>query len=217
MNARRTYFLLLGLLVVAILGLFGGAYEINGLLGKQATKLADLKLQEQNLQSQQTGLKKAKQDVATYGELSELTKQIVPQDKDQAQTVREIVNIAADAGVRITTISFPQSTLGAGAAPSVPAAGTSAATSTPSAAASSKSALSQLVAVPNIPGVYLLQITVSNDPDTEVTYRQLYNFLSGLEQNRRTALVSNIIINPDAANRNFIEFSLTLNEYIKPS
>lgn len=215
MNAKRTYFLLLGILTLSIVGLFGGAYEVNGLLSTQATKLADLKSQEQTLQQQQVGLKKAKNDIATYGELSQLTKQIVPQDKDQAQTVREIVNIAATAGVRITTIAFPQSTLGATATPSAGAATSQ--TTTPSAAISSKSPLSQLVTVPNIPGVYLLQITVANDPDTLVTYPQLYNFLSGLENNRRTAQVSNIVISPDATNRGFLEFSLTLNEYIKPS
>jgi hypothetical protein len=216
MNAKRTHFLLIGLFVVLVGGLVGGAYEVNGFLGTRATKLADLKLQEQQLESQQTGLKKAKQDVTTYGALSNITKQIVPQDKDQAQTVREIVNIAASAGVHITTIAFPQSTLGTAPAAKPGAAPVSGA-ATPSAAISSKSALSQLVAVPNIPGVYLLQITVSNDPDTEVTYPQLYNFLSGLENNRRTALVSDIVINPDAANRNLLEFTLTLNEYIKPS
>jgi len=215
MNAKRMHFLLLGLLVLSLLGLLGGAYEINGLLGSQATKLANLKSREQTLEAQQTGLKKAKKDINTYGELSKLTSQIVPQDKDQAQTVRELVNIAADAGVKITTISFPQSTLGATVAPT--GATPSANVSSPSAAISSKSALSQLVAVPNIPGVYLLQIVVSNDPDTEITYPQLYKFLSGLESNRRTALVSSISITPDAENRNMLGFNLTLNEYIKPS
>lgn len=215
MNAKRMHFLLLGLLILSIVGLFAGAYAINGLLSKQASKLADLKQEVQTLQGQQTGLKKAKNDIAKYGELSKITKQIVPQDKDQAQTVRELVNIASTAGVKITTISFPASTLGAGI---VPASGSAAATTTtPSAAISTKSPLSQLIAVPNIPGVYQLQITIQNDADTEVTYSQLYKFLSALENNRRTAQVSNIVISPDAQNRNSLQFTLSLNEYIKPS
>lgn len=215
MNAKRMHFTLLGLLILSIVGLFAGAYTINGLLAKQAIKLADLKQQVQTLEGQQTGLKKAKNDIAKYGELSKITKQIVPQDKDQAQTVRELVNIASASGVKITTISFPASTLGAGV---VPAAGSAAATTpTPSTSVPVKSPLSQLIAVPNIPGVYQLQITMQNDADTEVTYNQLYKFLSALENNRRTAQVSNIVISPDAQNRNSLQFTLSLSEYIKPS
>ncbi|HET7319960.1 MAG TPA: hypothetical protein VFI84_00060 [Candidatus Saccharimonadales bacterium] len=215
MNAKRMHFLLLGLLILSIVGLFAGAYVINSLLAKQATKLADLKQQVQTLEGQQTGLKKAKNDIAKYGELSKITKQVVPQDKDQAQTVRELVNIASAAGVKITTISFPASTLGAGVAAT--AASGAATATTPSAAVSTKTLLSQLIAVPNIPGVYQLQITIQNDADTEVSYNQLYRFLSALENNRRTAQVSNIVISPDAQNRNSLQFTLSLSEYIKPS
>jgi hypothetical protein len=215
-NAKRMHFLLLGLMVLSLVGLFAGAYTINSLLATQASKLADLKQQVDTLQGQQTGLKKAKNDIAKYGELSQITKQVVPQDKDQAQTVRELVNIAASSGVKITTISFPASTLGAGVGAAIPTAGSAAAT-TPSAAVSAKAPLSQLVAVPNIPGVYQLEITIQNDADTEVSYTQLYKFLSALENNRRTAQVSNIVISPDAQNRNALQFTLSLSEYIKPS
>lgn len=214
MNAKRMYFVLIGLLVLSLLGLIGGAYALNGLLGKQAIKLADLKQETTTLNSQRVGLKKAKQDIATYSSLSQMTSQIVPQDKDQAQTVREIVNIASRAGVTLTNIDFPASTLGSTVAPAVPAAG---GTSTPQAAISAKPTTSQLVAVPNLPGVYQLQIVVQNNVDTEVTYPQFYNFLSGLEVNRRTALVSAITITPDPNDRSVLIFSLTLNEYIKPS
>lgn len=210
MNAKRTYFLLIGLLVLSLFGLVGGAYVLNNLLGNQAGKLASLKAETETLNEQQVGLKKAKQDITTYADLDKITQQIVPQDKDQAEAVREIVNIAGSAHVQLTSISFPASTLGAGVA-LTPGTGSS-----PSAALGAKPALSQLIAVPNIPGVYQLQITIQNDTDTEVTYSQFYNFLSGLEKNRRTAEVSSIVIQPDPANRNYLTFNLTLNEYIKP-
>ena len=208
------YFVLIGLLALSLLGLMGGAYALNGLLGTQATKLADLKQETTTLNSQRVGLKKAKEDIATYSSLNQITKQIVPQDKDQAQTVREIVNIAARAGVTLTNIDFPASTLGA-TTPVAAAGGTS--TTTPQAAISAKPTTSQLAPVPNLPGVYQLQIVIQNNVDTEVTYPQFYNFLSGLEVNRRTALVSAITITPDPNDRSVLIFSLTLNEYIKPS
>jgi hypothetical protein len=48
------------------------------------------------------------------------------------------------------------------------------------------------------------------------TYNQLIDFLSRLEQNRRTAQVSTITINPSTVNRNLVEFSLTMNVFVKP-
>lgn len=209
MNAKRMHWLLLGLVALAVLVFLGGAYAVNGSLGRQATKLANLKLESQTLQEQQVGLTKAKKDIATYSDLEKITKQIVPQDKDQAVAVREIVNIAAKAGVTLTSITFPASSLGA-------ASGTSPGSSVPS-ALTAKPSLSQLTAVPNIPGVYQLQIILQNDDDTAVSYSRFYQFLSGLESNRRTAEVANIVIQPNNNNRNLLTFVLTINEYIKPS
>lgn len=218
MTAKRLYYLLLGLTALLMLAIVGGAYGINSLLAGQATKVANLKLETQSLNQQQAGLAKAKKDIATYSSLEQITQSIVPQDKDQAEAVREIVNIAAGANVTLTNIAFPASNLGAGVVPTG-VAGSSAAASptTSSAAAGSKSALSQLTAVPNIPGVYELVITIQNDQSTEVSYTEFYHFLAALEKNRRTAEVSNIVITPDTKDRTELTFTLSLNEYIKPS
>lgn len=214
MNAKRMHYLLLALLLLMVIGIVGGAYEVNALLGKKAVTLANLKLQTQSLQQQQTSLIKAKKDIATYSGLEQITQQIVPQDKDQAEAVREIVNIASNAGVQLSSISFPASSLGATTTTS---GGVGATKTAPSAAISSKDALSQLLPVPGISGVYDLQITIQNDNSTYTTYPQLYNMLSALEKNRRTAEVSNILIQPNPQNHNQLTFVLTLSEYIKPS
>lgn len=204
------YFMLIGLIALALVAFIGGAYEINGLLGKQAAHLANIKLQDQTLEQQKVGLVRAKKDITTYSQLEKVTRQIVPQDKDQALAVREIIGIADKAGVSITSVNFPASTLG-----STVSGGTGV---TPSAAASAstKPALSQLTPVPNIPGVYQLQIVLQNNSDTPTTYPKFYNFLAGLEKNRRTAEVSNIVIQPGSSNRTLLTYTLTINEYIKP-
>lgn len=218
MNARRTHYLLLGLVALLIIGLVGGAYLLNSLLGKQAVQLANLKATAQTLNDQQSGLKKAKQDIATYSDLEKITKQIVPQDKDQAEAVREIVNIAGTAGVTLSSIAFPASNLGAATpSASAPASGSSSTTTTsPSAALNAKPTLSQLTPVPSITGVYQLPITLQNDQSTAVSYPKFEDFLSRLENNRRTAQVTSIVIQPTTANRNLLTFTLTINEYIKP-
>jgi hypothetical protein len=207
MNSKRVYFAMLGLIVLLIAALIGGSYGVNILLQKQSKKLVDLKLQSQTLDGQQAGLLKAKQDVQKYGDLEKIAESIVPQDKDQAEAVRQIVNIAAANGISLTTITFPASNLGS----VVPhAAAVPGATATPSPVPS------QLKSVPGIQGVYDLQIVITEDASHPSPYKNFINFLTALENNRRTAEVSNIAITPNPANRSLVSFTLTLEDYIKP-
>lgn len=218
MTSKRMHFVLIGLVGLLVVGLVGGAYGVNVLLGKQSKQLVNLKAQDQTLNQQQIGLVKAKKEIATYSELEKITKQIVPQDKDQAESVREIVNIAGQNGITLSTINFPASTLGSSTVPSAGASSSATAGGTsPSAAISAKPSLSQLITVPGILGVYQLQITLQDNADSPVSYDKLYNFLTALENNRRTAQVSSVVIQPVSTNRNLLTFTLTLNEYIKPS
>lgn len=209
MNAKRLYWLLLGSLVIIFGGLLGATYGVSHLLKTKSSELASNKALVRQLTSQQAGLAKSKGDIARYAELENITKAIVPQDKDQAQTVRELTNIASANDVSLTTITFPSSTLGANATGGTARATTPAATAKPN--------LSQLTPVVGIPGVYNLQIVVGNNAANYVTFNQLDAFLRGLENNRRTAAVSSLTITPQQDNTNHLVFSLIINTYIKPS
>lgn len=215
MNSKRLYFGLIAVIILLFIGLVFGAYSVNKELTARAAKLTDLKAKSAALTQEQVILKKAKTDIATYSELKKITQAIVPEDKSQAEAVREIVKIAGENGIKIAAITFPASNLGTG--PVTGATG-STATATPasSAASSKKSALSQLLPVKNIPGVYQLLITIESDKDQPVRYNQFINFLSALENNRRTSQVNTITLEPDKANPGFLSFSLTLNGYVKP-
>ncbi|HEY9712613.1 MAG TPA: hypothetical protein V6C72_04040, partial [Chroococcales cyanobacterium] len=206
-SSKRVFFLMVGVVILLIIGLVGGAYGVNVMLKGQSSKLVKLKAQEQSLSDQQNGLAKEKKEVAQYSDLNSIAKAIVPQDKDQAEAVREIVNIADANKVKLANISFPSSNLGTTTV--TPSTGASA--STPS--SSSGSSLTQLTQVAGIKGVYNLQITLQSDTTTPITYTQFLSFLQGLENNRRTAQVSSISITPLASNRNYLSFSLILNEY----
>jgi hypothetical protein len=215
-GSKRTFYLLLLLLFLTMAGLVGGAYGINALLAKQSSKLVGLKAQDQALTQEQQSLAKAKRDIATYASLETIAKTVVPQDKDQAEAVREIVNLASSSGVSLGSITFPASSLGA--TPTVHnTTGVAAAGATPVAANGGNPALSQLTAVPGIPGVYSLQISVTNADANSVTYAQLESFLGKLEQNRRTAQVTALTIQPQVDDPSQLTFTLSINEYIKPS
>jgi hypothetical protein len=205
MRSRHTFIILLIINSLLILALFGAAYGIDQLLTTQSKTLAAQRLQTQTLDAQSSALVKAKKDVKQYQDLANIASSIVPQDKDQAQTVREIVNIAAANGVKLGTISFPTSTLGQ-AANGLPTTSQSV----------GSQARSQLTPVKGIPGVYSLEIVVQSDTNNPVPYGKFTSFLTALEHNRRTALVSNLNLNPDSKNSSNVGFSLTLDEYIKP-
>jgi len=201
MNSKRAYQLMLGLCGLLVLGTLVGTYEVNNLLQHKSQALVKLKLQDQVLDSQQTELAQAKHDIVTYSDLNNIAKAIVPQDKDQAEAVLEITNLAKQSGIsQLSSISFPTSTLGG----------------TGTTSSGSKGKLTQLTPVPNIAGVYQLQITISQTSDNPVPYTAFIDFLTRLEQNRRTAQVGSITINPDTKNTNMVAFTLIINEFIKP-
>lgn len=208
MNSKRLYYVMLAVLALLVIGILGGAYAANGLLQKQSAKLVDYKSQNRVAQQEQLGLNKAKQDITTYSSLEQIANTVVPQDKDQALAVREIVKIAADSGIKPSSITFPVSSLGSAVGA---AAGGSTATS-----GSQKPSLSQLTPVKGISGVYTLQIIIQQDANAPVPYARFIDFLSRLEQNRRTAQVSSILLQPTATDRNLVSFSLTVDEFIKP-
>ena len=199
MKAKQLYYILVASFCLLIIGFGAVGYETNKLLGGQANKLSKLRADADVLQGQQKTLIKNKQDIAKYGELNKIAETVVPQDKDQAEAVREIVNIASQSGIsKLTSITFPSSTLGSATGGKV------------------NPNLTQLTPVKGLPGVSLLEITVTQDASARVPYSQFTTFLSKLEQNRRTAQVSGITIQPDPAHPSQVAFTLVIDEYIKP-
>lgn len=197
LDAKRLYFVLCGFVVLALLVLAAGVYVANGLLQQKSRDVYSARLKTLSLEERQNKLRKAKADIEKYKELAEIAKGIVPQDKDQAQTVREISNLATASGVKLGSITFPTSSLGAKST----VKGTTD---------------SQLKPVESISGTYVLNITVQSDSKASASFDSFVSFLESLEQNRRTALVKGVTLTPDAKNPRNLQFTLTLDEYIKP-
>jgi hypothetical protein len=200
MKAKQLSYVLIGLLVIALAGFVGVAYGANKLMSGEATKLSKLRADSAALDTQQISLTKNKLDIAKYGDLNTIAETIVPQDKDQAEAVREIVNLATQSGIaKLSSINFPTSTLG-----------------TASPGTHTNPNLTQLLPIKGISGVYGLQITVTQSSSDMVSYDQFITFLTKLEQNRRTAQVSSITVQPNAQNPSQVAFTLIINEFIKP-
>ncbi len=202
MNSKKLFYVLI-VLTGAVIG--AGIMAIvqgDKKLSQQNSELTALKIEANSLENVQQSLILAKKDIAMYADIEQITKTVVPLEKDQARTVREIIKLAAESKISIASVTFPSSTLGTKATPGA-AAPTGGASAT------------QLQKVEGINNVERLEITVTSDTTKPVLYTDLLQFLEKLEQNRRTSQVGNVNIQPDTENRNRLTFTLLLNVYIK--
>ncbi|HEX5456157.1 MAG TPA: hypothetical protein VFW77_02205 [Candidatus Saccharimonadales bacterium] len=203
MNTKRISYVMMALVTLLSIATIALAAEGDLLFKKQSDKLTNLKAENQAIKDQQVSLAQAKIDIQKYENLNDIAKAIVPQDKDQAKTIREINGLASATGIKLQQINFDASSLGL---PSTTAAGSA-----------SASSLTQVKPVTGITGVYALQIVVSGGGETSpVSYYQFLQFLEKLESNRRTAHVTSIDVTPSQENPNNVTFTLTLNAYLKP-
>jgi hypothetical protein len=192
-STKNLYYGLIGVCVLAFVALLAGAYGADKVLARKGEDVRAAKLETMVLEEEQRRLAKAKADIEKYKSLAEIAKHIVPQDKDQAQTVREIVNLAAKHNISLQAITFPSSSLGG-----------------------KNADRSQLKEVKNIKGVYSLEITIRSSTDKPALYSDFLAFLRDLERNRRTALVQSVTLTPKQEDPSRLEFILKLVEYIKP-
>jgi len=204
MNAKQVYRLQIILLAVLVIVFVVSFFNASSNMQKAGNQLKQKKTEASQLEYAKNNLINAKQDIDKYKDITKIAKAVVPEDKNQAVAVREIVNLASQNGITLSSINFPASNLGSslntgmGSAPS------------------KKDSLSQLKQVAKIPGVYELMINVESDPSKPVAYDKFINFLAGLEKNRRTAQVNSITLTPSSNDSNQVAFVINLNEYIKP-
>jgi hypothetical protein len=201
MNSKKVFYALLGTLVLIFVAAIAITYIGIGRLQTTGNELVKHKLDEAVLEKDEEALARAKEDVKKYSDLEAIAKAIVPQEKDQVRTVREIVSIAQSSDIKLKSISFPSSTLG---------------TVQKKSKKTKEIAPTQLTPVEDLKGVFVMPITVESDPEAPVSYAQLLNFLTKLEKNRRTSHITNLSITPNEEDRSKVSFTLQINAYIKP-
>lgn len=192
----------------------------SSLLNSKSEEVIKLKLKDKTAEAQLSSLAGAKKDLETYGYFKDIARSVIPNDKNQAQAVLDIFQLANEAGLSISSVTFPTSSLGTSASKS-----TDSSTQTDAKAASNKTVLSQAKPVEGIPGLYSIELTISSETGTQVpadkqaTYLKLLNFLKKLENNRRTAQITQVNIQPasdEAGPSGTVNFTLTINIFIKP-
>ena len=209
MNSKNLRWLLLGLLGLSVVLFFAVSYLGLMVLGSESKHMVDLKVQSQTAESQLSDLQQAKKDVEQYSYFKQVASTVIPNDKDQAETILEINQIAEAAGIQLQSITFPASNLGISSSQDA------------TSSSSTSSAISQAKPVSGIAGLYSLQLTITPDTSNtvpaskQVTYAKMIDFLNRIENNRHTAQITNFNILP-ASNNQSLSFNLTINIFIRP-
>lgn len=183
-------------------------------LTHESQHMGDLKAKSQAVNDELLNLEQSKKDVEKYSYFKDVAQTVIPKDKDQAKAVLDIFQFAQDSGIRIQSITFPASSLGGRTSTSKTQDATS--------SSASSAAITQAKPVSGIPGLYSLPLTITPQtsstlpPNLTVTYPKILSFLKSIENNRRTAQITSIVIQPPTEVGRSLSFTLTINIFIKP-
>lgn len=208
MNSKKLFIVLLSSLFLIFAGSIAITVYSVKIFSKSGEELMNSKTEEAILKNDIKELKKAKLDLKKYLELDKVARAIVPQEKDQARTVREIIALANESKIGIDSIKFPESTLGQKLPPK--------SKSTNKSRSTMPEGSTQIMEIEGLKGVYVMPIDVVVGEDNATTYSQLIDFLSRLEKNRRTSHINSLSIDNSEKDSKLIEFSIQINAYIKP-
>lgn len=221
MTAKKTFYLMVGLLGLMVIGTFVGIYFGNKYMKNSASILVNTKLDNIASDDEEQTYLQSRKNLEKYKSLSETIAKVLPKSKDQAQAVKELYRIGDETGIVIDKIQFPTSTLGQKTATAVPAAtpattANSTPTPTPSTAPVAPS-ITQAKPVTGMPGVLGIDVQIGLQPayGKSISYANMIRFLQKVENNRRSMQIKQINVHADPINGG-VTFDTTLTIFVKP-
>jgi hypothetical protein len=157
MNSKQFRLVLMGIFSTTVLLFIVIWFAGSSILKKQSSQMVDLKVSNQTADSQLDNLEASKKDIAKYSYFKSIASSVIPNDKDQAEAVIEINQLAGEAGISIQSVTFPTSDLG------------STIKSASAATASTSSLISQAKPVAGIKGLYSVELTITPATGAQVT------------------------------------------------
>lgn len=219
MNAKKAYRYLL-LLFVGGLAFAGWIVKYsNTQLAATSADLTVLRKDIGELEQKRTQLEKAKVVMRENAHTVDTLSKVVPEDKDQAKIVEEIHSIADKAGVSITSVGFPASTLGS----QVLKVATPVTTDTPKSSQAQSPVASQTVrnisqATPlkDIPGIQAIELSIGTINSktlavgSGVRYSEMMSFIRQIERNERAIQITALGIGQNQVIGGEPTFNLTI-------
>lgn len=219
MTAKKTFYMMLSMLVILVIGSVAMLYFGNSFMKKSSISLINAKLDNVAYDSEEQTYLKSRKDLDKYKALNETISKILPKSKDQAQAVKELYRIGDETGIIIDKIQFPSSTLGqkTAAAAATPTPTNNKASEPTTAATPTTTSITQAKAVEGMPGVLGIDIQIGLQPayGATISYDNMIRFLQKVENNRRSMQIKQINVHADTKNGG-VTFDLTLTIFIKP-
>lgn len=218
MTSKRLYYILLSTLLILIIGIGVSVYFGNKIMQDKANELKIIDLEDKVTTKKLSLLQNAKKELNDNKDLQATIDEALPKTKNQAEVVAELYQMAAQSNIKISSITFPSSTLGDKKASTGSAStdGSSAQSSTASNTPTSNSTSTQTKPVPSVSGVNSVDVALTFAPTSgeSIPYNNMLEFLSLVEQNRRTMLINTLQITPDLKNGG-VSFSVNLKLFVK--
>jgi Tfp pilus assembly protein PilO len=186
LTPKTSFYGLLALLLVVLAVVVASLYWSKSQLDQRSETIDEKRQQTAELDSKIDAAIKLRQELEVKSELVTVTEEILPSSKSQENIVGELIDIAANRGLKLASIAFS------------------------GAQSSADPETSQTEKVDGLPGVFSLNVTTSIETD----YENVLQFLEDLENNKRQFEVTSLSISPNEGSQ--FTVSLSIVTYIKP-
>lgn len=192
MNAKRFFFVMLALILLATAGSGAGYYWIEGKLKVRAARVSDL-LAERDAQADKINkLQTSKNSLQDGTKITTLINALLPKQKSQDNLVADIIyTVTQQAGIapnQITSISFSGN-------------------GTPD-------SLSGTTPLKDVQGVYAYPFNLQLK---DISYDTMLRLFSEIEKNKRIIQADQVSITPDKSRQGYItSIALSLKTFVQP-
>lgn len=204
MNSKKLYFILIGIIVITIAGTSTLVVFANKFLSNESLKLDTARSMSQKNAMLDDKYKQISANSRYWQEPSRdlyvTVNSMLPTQKSQAEAVELIQSLATEnsAGLKLNSITFPSSELGAKApAPTSSPSGSSETSATPPATSTK---VTQTKTIKDIPGILAIETKISLKPPSgtsSIDYASFLKFIDGLTNNSRLMQVTELSVSPD--------------------
>lgn len=217
MTAKKTFYLMIGLLGLLVIGAFVGIYFGNKFMKNSANSLVSTKLDNIASDDEEQTYLQSRKNLEKYKSLSETVAKVLPKSKDQAQAVKELYRIGDETGIVIDKIQFPTSTLGQKIAAAATPAATDKKSDDTTPVTPAAPSVTQAKPVVGMPGVMGIDVQIGLQPayGKSISYDNMIRFLQKVENNRRSMQIKQINVHADPINGG-VTFDTTLTIFVKP-
>lgn len=190
--SKKAFFSILGVLLFVLGSGAGVFYLLDGQLVELNATIGRLKAEQKAAKSQIGIYESTRTKVSELAFVEDLANSVLPNEKEQANTIAELRKFVIDSGMQFESISF--------------------AGSDQKAIAAGRIATTQTEKNDDLPGVLLLPANVVIGPGA--SYDQVLSLLRTIETNQRKMQVTNLTLLPDETGERFSSITLDVDIYL---